>query len=389
MPTAEMFFMLTRIRNFALFTCAFLVAGQWEFESFGRVYAQAPQARQRFSVNGAVENNDGKLRLVLTNNSPGEFHGVARIGLGNSDEQKEIGDVSITLPSNEVSLFQITGVAPSGDHYTLAIYDQFGGRLFFRIAPLRQISDPTSATVVAITPIQSPKSRASTSSSSAEASALPAKPYSTDKFAIIATQVQVKTRLLASQDGGDSFTLFFELRAQKPVNTAILAISADKLKDQKQISINLQSNVEFRLPDSLQTDKVNYILNDKDGRVLAKGELNLQKLMDDDFVSASDIRTDRTSYQSGEMVRMTVMLEGKSQSGYRVEVSVRDGQSQVFFRDQKIIGKDESFNSLDFSFTLPNNVSAPVAFEFRIFDAETGLLFDSGEREVPIAPAKP
>ena len=327
--------------------------------------------------------------MVLTNHSPGEFHGVARIGLGNSDEQKEIGDVSITLPSNEMSLFQITGVAPSGDHYTLAIYDQFGGRLFFRIAPLRQISDPTSATVVAITPIQSPKSRASSASFSAEAPALPAKPYSTDKFAILATQVQVKTRLLASQDGADSFTLFFELRAQKPVNTAILAISADKLKDQKQISINLQSNVEFKLPDSLQTDKVNYILNDKDGRVLAKGELNLQKLMDDDFVSASDIRTDKTSYQSGEMARMTIMLEGKSQSGYRVEVSVRDGQSQVFFRDQKIIGKDESFNSLDFSFTLPNNVSAPVAFEFRIFDAETGLLFDSGEREVPIAPAKP
>ncbi|MBS1789924.1 MAG: hypothetical protein JST85_19530 [Acidobacteria bacterium] len=206
---------------------------------------------------------------------------------------------------------------------------------------------------------------------------------------MIATQVQVKTRLLASEDGGDSFTLFFELRAQKPVNTAILAISADKLKDQKQISINLQSNVEFKLPDSLQTDKVNYILNDKDGRVLAKGELNLQKLMDDDFVSASDIRTDRTSYQSGEAVRMTVMLEGKSQSGYRVEISVRDGQSQVIFRDQKIVGKDESFNSLDFSFTLPNSVASPVAFEFRIFDAETGLLFDSGEREVPIAPAKP
>jgi len=33
-----------------------------------------------------MENNDGKLRLGLTNNSAKEFAGVARIGLGNNEE---------------------------------------------------------------------------------------------------------------------------------------------------------------------------------------------------------------------------------------------------------------------------------------------------------------
>lgn len=386
MPTAELFFMLTRIHNLTLFTCVLAVTGLLAFEQFQISFAQAQQSEQRFSINGSIENNDGKLRLVLTNNSPKVFRGIARIGLGNSDEQKEIGEVSIALPQKDVSLLQINGVAPSGDHYTLAIYDQSGGRLFFRIAPLRQISDSTPAVAVAITPTQQPRSQAGSSTSLAAAVS---KPNLADEFAAAATQVQVKTRLLASEDGGDSFTLFFELRSQKPINTAILEIAAAKLKEQKKISINLQSNVNFKLPDSLETDKVSYTLTDKEGRILAKGELNLQKLMDDDSVTVSDIRTDRPSYQSGETVRMTALLDGKSQSGYRFEVSVRDGQSQIIFRDQKVIGKDESFNSMDFSFNLPNSVSTPVVFEFRIFDAETGLLFDSGEREIPMAPAKP
>ncbi len=386
MPTAELFFMLTRIRNLILLASAFAVMGHFVSDQCQRASAQVHQSQQRFSINGSIENNDGKLRLVLTNNSPEDFYGVARISLGNNDEQKEVGEVSIRLPKKDLSLLQINGVTPTGDHYTLAIYDQSGGRLFFRIAPLRQISDSTPAVAVTITPVLQEHHKAGSSTSLATNIS---KPNPADEFAGAATQVQVKTRLLASEDGGDSFTLFFELRSQKPINTAILEIAAAKLKDQKKISINLQSNVNFRLPDSLETDKVNYTLTDKEGRILAKGELNLQKLMDDDSVTVSDIRTDRPLYQSGETVRMTALLDGKSQSGYRVEVSVRDGQSQIIFRDQKVIGKDESFNSIDFSFNLPNSVPTPVVFEFRIFDAETGLLFDSGEREIPMAPAKP
>lgn len=380
-----MCFMLTRIRNLLLLVVAF-VAG-WVFVSEQLCVAHSGLSNeQRFSVNGWMENNGGKLRLALTNNSSIEFSGFARISLGGNDEQKEAGQVAVTLAPKDTSLFQIDGVNPSGDHYSLAIYNQLGERLFFRIAPLRQVSDPTPAVAIRITPIQQQRSKTITSTSTTSGDSSPLAP---DQFAVLATQVQVKTRLLASEDASDSFTLSFELSSQHPVNTATLAITAAKLKDQKKISISTQTRVEFRLPDSLETEKVSYTLTDKAGRVLAKGELDLLKLMDDDFVAVSDIRSDRQSYQPGETVRMTVMMDGKSQSGYRLEVSVRDGQSQIIFRDQKTVGADENLKSLDFSFLLPTDAPLPVVFEFRIFDAETGLLFDSGEREVPMTPAKP
>lgn len=380
MPTADMFFMLTRFLSLVLLVVAFVAEGQ-----FCVAYSREPLNEQRFSVSGWIENNEGKLRLVLTNNSTSEFRGFARISLGSSDEQKEVGQVSVVLPPKEISLLQINGISPSGDHYSLAIYDQLGERHFFRIAPLRQVSDPTLAVAVTIIPVEQKRSKTGISTSSAGNSSIPVP----DKFAILATQVQVKTRLLASEDASDSFNLSFELSSQYPVNTATLAISAAKLKDQKQISISRQTRVEFRLPDSLETDKVKYMLTDKAGRVLAKGELDLLKLMDDDSVTVSDIRPDHQSYQAGETARMTITIDGKSQSGYRLEVSVRDGQSQIIFRDQKTVNASEYVKSLDFSFLLPSDVSLPIVFEFRLFDAETGLLFDSGEREVPMAPVKP
>lgn len=379
-------FMLSQFHKLILLICVVAVATQ---PAFVTVHAHSNQSLQRASVSGWIENNDGKLRLAVTNNSSQEFSGIARISLGSNEEQKEIGELSITLFSNETSLLQVSGAVPTGDHYTLAIYDQSGGRLFFRIAPLRQISDPTPATVVTITPVQQQRTKGGASISNSAASVLAVNPSSANDSTVAAAQVQIKARLLASEDGSDAFTLFFELRSQKPVNTAVLAITAAKLKDQKQISINPQANVDFKLPDSLETDKVNYVLTDKAGRILAKGELNLVKLMDEDSVTVSDIRTDRSSYQSGETVRVIARLDGKSQSGYRFEASARDGLSQSLFRDQKVVGKDESLSLLEFAFILPSNLSAPVVFEFRIYDAETGVLFDSGEREIPLAPAKP
>ncbi|MFN0108168.1 MAG: hypothetical protein ACKVZH_04875 [Blastocatellia bacterium] len=369
--------METKIRNLILLVALIAASGQ-----IAPARARIAQVEPRFSLNGELQNNAGKLRLILTNNSAREFRGAIQISLGNSDEQKDVGQVLVTLPPKEISLLQINGLAPSGDHYSLAIYDQQGGRLFFRIASLRQVSDPTPATAIAITPAQTQRSKTGSSAT------LSSTPSATDEFARTATQVQVKARLLASADASDSFTLFFELSSSQPVNSATLAITAATLKDQKQVSIYSQSNAEFRLPDSLETDKVNYTLTDKSGRVLAKGELNLQKLMDDDYITISDIRTDRPSYQPGDTARMTIMVEGKTQSGYRIEVSARDGQSQTIFRDQRTVGRDDQVSSLDFSFTISSSISIPVVFEFRIFDAETGLLFDSGEREVPMA-AKP
>lgn len=336
-------------------------------------------------LTGRLENNDGKLRLVFSNGSPQQIRGTCRISLGGDEDQKEIGQIELALPPQEIVLLQLNNVPPSGNRYTLAIYDQKGVRRFFKIAPLGRVSDPTPAVAVTLMPVQPSVAKASTplltvnnpSPSRAEVN-IP------DDFASAASQVQVQARLLANEDANDSFILSLEFRSQRPVSKATIAIAAGKVKDQKIVSINPQSHVEFKLPDQLETERVSYTLTGKDGRILAKGELDLQQLMADDFVTVNDIRTDRSFYDPGETARITVILEGQSQHGRRLEVSARDGQGQNLFRDQKMIRANDNINSYEFTISIPNGVIAPVIFEFKIFDSETELLFDSGEREIPM-----
>lgn len=391
LSTAKMFFVLTQACISILLFFAFAMDPQFVFalaDSWSHK-APSPLPYQNATLTGRVENNDGKLRLILSNGSPQEFRGVCRISLGSDDNQKEVGQVELTLPAQDTLLLQITNILPSGDQYTLAIFDQNGSRRFLKIAPLRRVSDPTAAIAITLTPVQSQRSKAIGTLSIVGTSP----PRSTEnsnaeEFARAASQVQVQARLLADEEANDSFILSLEFRAQRPVNGATISITAGKLKDKKTVTINPQSHVEFKLPDQLETEHVGYTLTGKDGRVLAKGELDLQQLMADDFVTVNDIRTDRSSYDPGDTVRVTTLIEGKARNGYRLEVSARDGQSQIIFRDQKVIGAEDNTDSLEFMVSLPSNATAPVVFEFRIFNSETGLLFDSGEREIPMNDTK-
>jgi len=346
-----------------------------------------PPSLQAFSLTGWAENNAGRLRLVLVNNSPQQFHGTCRISLGGDGDQREVGQVALTLPPQETTLLQLSNVIPSGQQYTLAIYDQKGVRRFFKIAPLRQTSDLTPALTVAATPIETRRSKPAASpapvtnpsSSAGEA----------EEVARASSRVLVQARLLASEEANDSFILSLEFRTQRPIKDARIAIAAGKVKDNKPVSIYSQAHVEFKLPERLEAEQIAYTLTGKDGRVLAKGELDLQQLMADGAVIVNDVRTDRSSYEPGESARITVLLEGKSRHGFRLEVSAKDGQNQTFFREEKVVGADERADSLEFTVPTPAGASAPVFFEFKIFDSETGLLFDSGEREIPMNNTKP
>ncbi|MEP7339918.1 MAG: hypothetical protein ABI977_19425 [Acidobacteriota bacterium] len=343
---------------------------------------------QAASLTGSAENNDGRLRLVLTNNSPQQFRGACTISLGTDGDQREIGQVALTLPPQETTLLLLSNVPPSGQMYTLAIYDQKGTRRFFKIAPLRQVSDPTPALTVAVTPIKPPQAKPATPLSLVN-NPPSATAIETEEIVRASSQIQVQARLLADEDATDSFILSLEFRTPRPIKDAKIAITAGKIKDSKPVSIYSQAHVEFKLPEQLEAERINYTLTGKDGRVLAKGELDLQQLMADGVVIVNDIRTDRSSYDPGESARITVLLEGKSQHGCRLEVSVKDGQNQAIFRDQKTLAAEDKSDSLEFTVSIPNNTSAPVLFEFKIYDSETGLLFDSGEREIPVNNTKP
>ncbi|HMV46856.1 MAG TPA: hypothetical protein PKC13_29380 [Blastocatellia bacterium] len=374
--------MLTQISIFVLSILAFAMESRFAFPSA----LQPAHSSQQIALTGRLENNDGKLRLVLSNASLLEFRGICRISLGSDNEQKEIGQVQIALPPQETVLLQTNSIPASGDQYTMAIFDQNGFRRFLKIAPLRRISDSTPAIAIALTPIQQ---RPKANSIVGNPPPLPSQNNKAEDFAREASQVQVQARLLANEESNDSFLLSLELRAQLPVKGATISITAGKVKDKKPVSINPQARIEFKLPEQLEAEQISYVLTAKDGRVLAKGDLNLQELMADDLVTINDIRTDRASYDPGETARLTALIEGKSKQGYRLEVSARDGQGQSIFRDQKVVGAEDNVSSLEFSVALPESVNAPVVFEFRVFNAETGLMLDSGEREIPMNSAKP
>ena len=167
-----------------------------------------------------------------------------------------------------------------------------------------------------------------------------------------------------------------------------MSITVGKFKDRKPVSIKQKLTVEFKLPEQLDSELIGYELTARNGRVIAKGELEIGQLMAEDAVSVTDIRTDRAAYEAGETVQVTVLLEGKSPNGFRLEARARDNQNQVIFQDQHQSGANDQINSHSFTVTLPRALAAPVIFEFKIYDKETGMLFDSGEREIPVKDAK-
>jgi hypothetical protein len=206
--------------------------------------------------------------------------------------------------------------------------------------------------------------------------------------AMAVAEVTIKGRLLAGQSENDPFVLAFEMTAIRPVSDATLSIALGQHKDSKPVSVKRDLTVEFKLPDQLDGERISYEMTAKNGRVIVKGELSIDQLMAEDFVTVSDIRTDKSSYELGDSVNVTVQLEGKSPRGYRLEALAKDGQGVIFFRDQYQTNADNQTDTQEFTITLPRETTSPIVLEFKLFDAETGLLFDSGEREIPVNNAK-
>ncbi len=344
--------------------------------------------KTRLSLSGGIENNHGQIRLNLTNNSSREFRGVGVIGIGGDTEQKEIGQLTLTLPPQETVILQLSGVAPSGNQFSLKVFDQNGALIYYKIAPIKSVSDPAPAMTVTLSPVS--KKSSVTISSNKPAPSLPdgTLPVNNSNGATVIAEVTIKGRLLAGQSENDPFVLAFEMMAIRPVYEATLSITLGQHKDSKPVSIKRDLTVEFKLPDQLDGERISYEMTAKNGRVIVKGELGLDQLMAEDSVTVADIRTDKSSYDLGDSVNVTVQLEGKSPHGYRLEVLAKDGHGVTLFQDQYQTNADNQTNTQSFTIPLPREMTSPVVLEFKLFDAETGLLFDSGEREIPVNNAK-
>jgi hypothetical protein len=197
-------------------------------------------------------------------------------------------------------------------------------------------------------------------------------------------EVQIKPRLIAGARENDPFILSFDLNATKAIMDASLEITAGKVKRSKAVSINRHAVVELNLPEYLESNQIGYTLTRKDGSVIAQGTADLDKLFADDHVTVGDIRTDRVSYAPGETARITIVLEGQSPRGYKLEVIVRDFAGSNLFNNTILGEPGEAAKNQEFSFLVPLEVKGPIIFEFKVYDAENNTVFDSGEREIAV-----
>lgn len=343
-----------------------------------RAPAQTPPAGRgtgvRPSLSGGIEKNNGRLRLFLINDSEIEFHGRAVIAIGSDTEQREIGQVAVIVGSQTTSLLQFSSLSVSGNDYLLKVFDQQGALIVYKSGPIKSVSDGAPATEAALTPA----SKGGAEIPVASPSAVPA------PAAAAKEEVTIRGRLIAGEKETDPPKLAFEINTPKTIREATLAITLGKYRNQQTLDIERSLVAEFKLPEEVDADKVLYLLKGKDGREILKGEIKLEQLMAEDYISVSDIRTDRPAYDLGDTVKLSLFLEGQSSHGYRLEVQARDARGAVFFSDQRQGKTGDRTVSQEFSISLPNSGETPIMLEFKIFDGETGLLFDSGEREIPI-----
>jgi hypothetical protein len=358
------------------FVCAFLLGLVSAANLAPAVRAQVkPGFEPRPNLTGTLESSGGAYLLILDNNSAYEVHGTARLSLGKEGNQAEAGQLAFVLAPNETRVLRLNALKVTGDQYTLRLYDQRSVLIFYRIALVRQAPGvtPSNAETVALSNEAPPKPSTPPNPNPVPAATQAAEP-----------EVQIKPRLIAGARENDPFILSFDLSATRAIMDASLEITAGKVKRSKAVSINRHAVVEINLPEYLESNQIGYTLTRKDGSVIAQGTADLDKLFADDHVTVGDIRTDRTSYAPGETARITVVLEGQSPRGYKLEVVVRDFSGSNLFNNTVLGEPGEAAKNQEFTFTLPLEVKGPILFEFKVYDAENNTVFDSGEREIAV-----
>jgi len=335
-----------------------------------------PPAGQ-IALDGVIENNSGRICITLTNNSEKPLDGVAMIALGSDADLAEIGEFPFRLEARSSSSFRVRSQSAGGSHYRLKIVGPGGALLLYRTAPIRQVSDSSPAIEVDLAP---PRGKTPLANQGVPAT-LGAPP---DEPPAEAPEATVRPRLLGSPADPNSYAIFFELRARKPLLRARMTVRAGKFSESKPVSIDPAATLQFQLPGGEAFEKVDYILRDAGGREVVSGSVALDQLMDDDAITVLDVRTHQPSYTIGETAKLTVMLEGRSSSGYRLEVVMRDYNGLKMFVDQRAGDGQTALTPQEFVFILPTEAQRPLIFEYKVFNPETGLLFDSGEFEIPV-----
>src|SRR5262245_13154179 len=298
--------------------------------SFQITRAQLPSEQgrglNRPALIGSVESSEGHLRLNLANQDPArEFRGKARISLGTSEQQTEVARFDFSLAPQESRLFPLDSRGISSDRFTLEVYDQIGVLILLNNAPINRVTDtvPIAAPPTIIAP-------AAVTPSLNGAKELTVKARLVEERSSQPRRRDIEAPI--SDETGPA-VLSFEIAAPAPIINASLSLRAKEYNDRRTINVHGSASVEFKLPEDFNEQKLTYALTNSSGLVVASGEVRLEELRKEDSVSVSDIKLDKTSYAPGESAQLVMTLEGRSPSGYRMEVTAKDADNATILQD--------------------------------------------------------
>jgi hypothetical protein len=185
-------------------------------------------------------------------------------------------------------------------------------------------------------------------------------------------------------DEPTSMVLAFDITSPSPIINASLSVSAKSFKGRQAINIQGAGSAEFELPDEFNEPKINYTLTDASGKTLIAGEFDFESLRMEDSVRVSEVKFDRESYGPGQSAHLVMTLEGRSPTGYLLEVTAKDENGSILLNESRkgIFSKVKSFQ--EFQVEIPTEAHGAIGVEFKAFGNLTKKLFDSGTRDLII-----
>jgi hypothetical protein len=322
---------------------------------------------------GEVERAGAQIQLVLTNPSDKRaFQGAAKVSVGLSAEAAI--ELTINLGPNETRRFPLPtskSSETSGGEYSLAVYNQTGALVMYKIEPI--------------------KTTAGSERGTASKQAAPASKKSSEELRVNARL----TRDMASRDAelptpnqAEPLLLTFEIESDTPVKNADFTLSAKNFQRRQQVIIEGRAALEFKLPETLRERKLAYKLASATGQTLASGEVDLDQLTASDAVSVGELTFDRPAYTPGESARVVIELQGDAPRGYRMNLTVKDGGGNLLVKDERRGSSKQGKSRQEFSIEIPRSAPGPIIVEYQVFGGQTGALFDSGSREIVLSEAQ-
>lgn len=372
-------------------------------------FAQQPATRPRQAsptlsridpptLAGQIEHSQNEYRINLVNyDQRRTVSGIIVIRLGGVTSQNEAIRLRFSLAPLEGMLFPLRPLTTTGDYFTLTVFDREGQIIYERIAPVRK--DATSKQTVRNS--QPEKAELTDETASNERQRI------TTQFSTVATSttqpavgpvtssgrvttnsssgdLQIKTRLAGGESDNDPFVLAFEITAPRPINKVTLNLTGRGINQKRTVNLNNTTLVEFKLPDELPEQKLLWKLVDSTGKPLTQGDADLTALLEDDYVSVSKAATDRETYAPGETAKVSIELSGSAPGGIKLEVVARDAAGVIIFRDARKAVTTGGRGNQSFSVTLPREGANSVMLEYKVLDAVSDKLFDSGDLEIRI-----